>query len=169
MQRRKEEREGREGVGNGGIICQILFYMVVGLGLLMESDCFHYIFVSKLTLVTSVLTNTAHWSLFCLRKLTFLKKHFFFHFLVLHPARFTSCCSSFEVTAVGSLLSPDWLLALDARQIIPLSWLQQTGNAPQQVMLQALFRCDRSLLARRNSPHCCCSVFPSAPTMPPFF
>lgn len=33
------------------------------------------------------------------------------------------------------LLSPDWL------RVLPLSWLQQTGNAPQQVMLQALFRC----------------------------
>lgn len=50
---------------------------------------------------------------------------------------------------------------------MPLSWLQQTGNAPQQVMLQALFRC--LLLAEGDSAHYCCSVFPSAPTMPPFF
>lgn len=34
------ETQGKEGVCNGGIICQILFYVVVGLGLLMESDCF---------------------------------------------------------------------------------------------------------------------------------
>lgn len=29
------------------------------------------------------------------------------------------------------------MFALNAGQIIPLSWLQQTGNAPKQVMLQA--------------------------------
>lgn len=70
-----------------------------------------------------------------------------FFFLVLHFKLWN--CSLLSSPAAAPLLKSlqsavtlTWLaVSLDAGQNILLSWLQQTGNAPQQVMLQALFRC----------------------------
>lgn len=114
--------------------------MLAESGLIMESDCFHYIFVSKLTPVTSELTNTAHWSPL------WLQTNSFWFYTSLGPPAAAPLLKSLQL----AWLSRNWLLALDARQIMPSSWLQQTGNAPQQVMLQALFRCVVCCLLRQT-------------------
>lgn len=98
----------------------------------MGSDCFHKMFVSKLALLASELTNAAQRSRFFLRKMSWIS---FFDLLC------TPAVAPVSKSLQTASLLPDWLLAMDAGQITSSSWLQQTGNAPQQVTLQALFQC----------------------------
>lgn len=95
---------------------------------------FHCIFVSKSTPVTPALTNS-ELKPFCVSK----NWDFFLQFKLWNSSPLSSPAAAPVLKPLQSAsLPPDWL---DARQIMPLSWLQQTGNAPKQVKLQALFRC----------------------------
>lgn len=88
--------------------------------------------VSELIVLTSPLTNTSR-SLLSLSK---TRLSFQFHSLRSEMVPLASPAAAPLLKSAKSL-SPDWLLALNTRQIIPLSWLQQTGNTPRQVTPQA--------------------------------